>query len=250
MNENQILYSSLVTERLAASSKGSDELILKSITAIKPYYWFGSANAWLVFLGSSPGGSPSGGKIKKSDYPSEISFNKTINHLLNYKDTNGFWNKIRSYSRDVFPNIPDDDLYKVIMAGNLVDDQQGNSKKLINEELQKGAADAFKALSIIRPKLVICLQESVRKPIYDLAPKFGSSVIQEDHVLKVDAGIKRPVVYKVPVTYFESIDELWGKWILTKTPMHPSRSNFCNQTNFKEQFLQKLLPLANKYFGL
>ena len=243
-----MLYSNLVNERLTASSNFNNKSIVKSIMSIKPYYWFGAANAWLVFLGSSPGGSPSGGKTQKSDYPSEISFDETSNHLSSFKDKKGFWDKIREYSKDIFPELPAKDLYKLIMTGNLLEDQQGDSNKLVQEELQDGAVETFKVLSLIKPKLVICLQESVRKLIYKIAVENGNAKIIEEDLLKIDAAIKRPIVYKVPVTYFESNDPLWGKWILTKTPMHPSRSNFCNADNFREQFLKKLIPLSNQYF--
>jgi hypothetical protein len=45
---------------------------------------------------------------------------------------------------------------------------------------------------------------------------------------------------KVPVTFLQSADEQWNKWILTRTPSTPFRAHFCSQDNFKTQFLDEL----------
>jgi len=243
------LYSNLPEERLEAGLITNDLSICQEIKDVRPYYWFGSANAWIVFLGSSPGGSPPKGQEDKSFYKSQISFNETSKHLLNFDDSrkkNGFWEKIRMYTKYLFPNIPESNLYKAIMAGNLIDAQEGDSSKLDKEEIKNGAIESFKVLSIVKPKLVICLQKSVYELIYDLALK-NNDKIQENDVLQINSGIKNNIQYNVPVTYLSSKDYLWRKWVLTRTPMHPSRSNFCNQNNFKEQYLKKLMAKMSEY---
>ena len=248
--ENDKLYSNFPDERLAASLEIDGKSIIEEIKKIKQYYWFGSGNAWVVFLGSSPGGSPPKGKEDKSNYKSEILFSSSTNHFAQTNDGRGFWKKIVEYSKTLFPKVPDNDLYRLMLAGNLMEIQEGDSTKLNNEELKKGATESFKVISIVRPKLIICLQKNVYELIYELAKGIDNELIKCEGVLQINSGTKRNVKYKVPVNYFKSKDKYWGKWILTRTPMHPSRSNFCVDKNFKEQFLEELKFFANEYLNL
>lgn len=247
------LYSNIPEERLTAALEVKEMSVIDQIKKIKQYFWFGSANAWLVFLGTSPGGSSTKGKEDKSNYKSEISFNEASNHLLNFNDSKGkkgFWEKIRGYAKELFPEIPESELYKIMLAGNLMDSMEGDSSKLNVEELQKGAIESFDVLSIVKPKLIICLQQNVYELIYKLVKEKEMEQVQASDILQIKSGTKRDIEYKVPVIYFQSKDIVWDKWVLTRMPMHPSRSNFCDATNLKEQFLQKLVPLANKFLSL
>ena len=70
---NKKLYSNLIEERLATAKNFSDNEIVEKITSLKKHYWFGSANAWVVFLGISPGGSPPKGKEDILNYKSQIT---------------------------------------------------------------------------------------------------------------------------------------------------------------------------------
>lgn len=243
------LYSQLPNARLSAALEVGDfSVITNEIASIKPYFWFGSGNAWLVFLGSSPGGSPPKGKEDKSNYKSEILFSKASNHFEQTKDGTGFWNKIVDYTKTLFPEIENNnDLFRLILAGNLVDNMEGKSKNLDKEDLKFGAVDSFKVMSIVRPKVIICLQKSVYNLVYSMA-KLSGQEIQNSEILKIKSGTKKDVKYEVPINFFKSTDARWNKWILTRVPIHPSRSNFCTNDNFKEQFLQPLMAKAGLYF--
>jgi hypothetical protein len=245
---NDKLYSNLPNTRLLASLEVKDDGTAKKIEKIKPYFWFGSGNAWLVFLGSSPGGSPPKGKEDKSNYKSEILFSTPSNHFEHTKDGAGFWGKIVEYTKTFFPDIEGNSLFRLILAGNLVDTPAGDSRKLDKAELKMGAVESFGAISIVRPKVLICLQRDVYDLILPLA-RTNSEEVHNNDFLKINSGTKKDVNYNVPVNYFNSTDKLWGKWILTRIPMHPSRPTFCKDENLKEQFLQPLRVMADKYFN-
>lgn len=253
MTNNQ-LYSNNQEERLKASKSFNGHSIEKAITEIKKSYWFGSPNAWAIFLGISPGNSAPKGKKDESNYESQISFAETSNQLLNFRDTNGFWDKIREYTQALFPNIAKEDSLKMILTGNLVNAQVGDSRTIKrDDDLRQGAIESFKVISLVKPKVVICLQADVYKLIYEVTKENNHNKIQDDKILEIHSGInskkgsETAPIYKVPVTFLQSEDELWNKWVLTRVPMHPSRANFCNQDNFKNQFLIPLTSLVNDF---
>jgi hypothetical protein len=246
---NDLLYSNNPTERLSATIAITEADAANRIKEIKPFFWFGSANAWLVFLGSSPGGSPPKGKEHKSDYPSDVLYGNPSRHFESTKDGKGFWATIVDYTKTFFPEIPEKEVFRLILAGNLIDTLEGDSSKLDPNALKLGAVESYNAISLVKPKVVICLQKSVFELFLNVAIKNHNRELQEKEELIVNSGTARNVKYKVPIHYFLSGDELWGRWVLTKMPMHPSRSTLYKDEYFKQQFLEPLRTKANLFIG-
>lgn len=249
------LYSNLPEERIQAADIYSNEKQIQAIIGLKNHYWFGAPNAWLVFLGISPGGSPPKGKECISNYKSQISFSKASNHIESFNDSRGekgFWGKIREYTNDIFPDLKDSEKYRTILAGNLIDEQTGDSKELIKNNYQKdnilnGAKASMEICEIVKPKLLICLQQEVYNILNAQLSYYGHSEYKSNDTLHVQSGLTNNIVYKVPVKYLVSENKLWNKWVLTRMPMHPSRSNFCNAKYFKEQFMLEVMKKTNNY---
>lgn len=249
------LYSNLPEERIQAADQYLNEEQIQDIISLKNHYWFGAPNAWLVFLGISPGGSPPKGRECISNYESQISFSEASNHIEKFNDLKGetgFWGKIREYTKDIFPDLKDSEKYRAILAGNLLDEQAGDSKILINNNNQKdnitnGAKASMEICKIVKPKLLICLQKEVYKNINSQLSYYGHKENKPNDSLTVESGLTNKTIYNVPVKYLVSENKLWNKWVLTRVPMHPSRSNFCNAKNFKEQFLLELMEKTKNY---
>lgn len=60
-----------------------------------PRYWFGSVNAWLVFLGPSPGASGSRAiNWERDQFPTLGRLNE---HVRAFPDSQGFWDRLREW---------------------------------------------------------------------------------------------------------------------------------------------------------
>ena len=111
----------------------------------------GSLNAWLVFLGPSPGKSG-----PNWDYDPLPSVGGSHPGVEEYVDRRGFWNGIRKYARAVFPELRPCDAYAATMVRNLVEEQAATAPK--GPHMHVAANHAVEALGkLIRPRLVIAL---------------------------------------------------------------------------------------------
>lgn len=237
MNNN--LYSNILQERINAIKElnSNDETIfLKSVHAVWKEYWFGSPNAWIAFIGASPGNSP-GGEYEKMQLP---SFLKACDHF-NYDDKRGFWKTIKEYSEFIVDDIAIQENinpFQLIISGNLVKKHAGDSRTISLKPEDEEVKKSIELLKRVQPKVVFTLQKEVQEIIKEilLSQKFTQSGVSE--VYEIPSGKSKPEHYKVTNIKLESPDKSW-RFILSKTPMHPSRKQLCDENNTKA-FLKKV----------
>ena len=117
-----------------------------------PLYSPGSLNAWLVFLGPSPGCSP-GDAWRYDPLPSIGGAHPGV---ADYLDTQGFWNGIRKYARAVFPELRPAEAYAATMVRNL--DPQQSATAPTGRHMYPAAVQVVDKLDkLIRPQLIVAL---------------------------------------------------------------------------------------------
>lgn len=117
-----------------------------------PLYSPGSLNAWLMFLGPSPGCSP-GDAWGYDPLPSVGGAHPGV---ADYLDTQGFWNGIRKYARTVFPELRPADAYAATMVRNL--DPQQSATAPTGRHMYLAAVQVVDVLDkLIRPRLIVAL---------------------------------------------------------------------------------------------
>ena len=112
----------------------------------------GSLNAWLVFLGASPGDSPR----LPWNYDPLPSVGVAHGGVAEYVDGKGFWNGIREYARTIFPELCPADAYAATMVRNLVPEQSATAPT--GKRMPAAALQVAEVLGeLIRPRLVIAI---------------------------------------------------------------------------------------------
>lgn len=148
-------YSAVPCERVVALSYATNDL-RKSLMAGLPSWPTmspGSLNAWLVFLGSSPGNSPG----DPWNYDPLPSIGVAHGGVAEYVDKKGYWNRIRKYACTIFPELSPSNAYAATMVRNLVPDQSATAPK-VDSIMYPAALDVTEILGkLIRPRLVIAL---------------------------------------------------------------------------------------------
>ncbi len=148
------LYSAIPQERVTALGKatGDDRDRLMSELPDWPIFSPGSLNAWLVFLGPSPGNSPGG----SWDYDPLPSVGDAHPGVAEYSDRRGFWKRIREYACAVFPDLSPRDAYAATMVRNLDPNQSATAPQ--GEHMYPAAVQVVDVLDkLIRPRLVVAL---------------------------------------------------------------------------------------------
>ena len=148
-------YSTFPQERVNALSRatGEQRKILMTDLPDWPMMSPGSLNAWLVFLGPSPGNSPGG----DWNYDPLPSIGGPHPGVVEYVDGKGFWNGIRKYACAVFPELPPTDAYAATMVRNL-DEEQTPPIPRDGRKMYPAANQVVQVISkLIRPRLVISL---------------------------------------------------------------------------------------------
>ncbi len=254
MEEQNILISDLFSDNLRKRYEYSVECRTKSPDKLKdviekrfpvcdwPNCWFGSANAWLVFLGPSRGNSR-GGKIDEKNKRPTIGFPN--DHFATYSDEAKFYDHIRDYTKVMFNNCnffkEDSDCYSMALVTNVIDSNIGDSRNIKRHELETGMRDVvYNKLELIKPKVIIALNIPVQKALIKILYERGAQNKIEPETNKVKSGIKSPKFYH-PELY--QLKTSWGDLIVSKTPMHPSRYYFCDQDNVKK-YLGNVMKLS------
>ena len=148
-------YSAVPQERIDALSRTTSEQRSTLMAGLPewPMISPGSLNAWLVFLGPSPGNSPGG----DWNYDPLPSIGGPHPGLVEYVDGNNFWNGIREYARTVFSELRPCDAYAATMVRNL-DEKQTPPIPRDGRKMYPAANQVVQVMSkLIRPRLVISL---------------------------------------------------------------------------------------------
>ena len=147
-------YNAQPQERVAALYQTTSNLRDNLMTGLPdwPIYSPGSLNAWLVFLGPSPGNSPGG----LWNYDPLPSFGRAHGGVAEYRDRRGFWNGIREYARAIFPELSPANAYAATMVRNL--DPKQSATAPTGGHMYPAAVQVTEILGrLVRPRLVIAL---------------------------------------------------------------------------------------------
>lgn len=147
-------YSAVPQERVAALGHATHDLRKTLMTGLPswPVKSPGSLNAWLVFLGPSPGNSPGA----SWDYDPRPSVGGAHGGVAEYVDGNGFWNGIREFAHAIFPELSAADSYATTMVRNL--DTKQSATAPTGKHMDAAAVQVADVLGkLIRPRLVIAL---------------------------------------------------------------------------------------------
>lgn len=147
-------YSPVPQERVVALRATTTE---QRRTLLDAFNWPikspGSLNAWLVFLGPSPGNSPSPIPWNYDPLP---SIGRAHPGVSEYKDTQGYWDGIRKFARWIFPELAPHDAYAATMVRNL--DPRHAAVSPRGAHMHFAASEAVNALNqVIRPVMVVAL---------------------------------------------------------------------------------------------
>ena len=148
------LYSAVPEERVHAlnHTTGEQRTTLMAGLPEWPIMSPGSLNAWLVFIGASPGNSPG----DDWNYDPLPSIGGPHPGLSEYEDRNDFWNSTREYARTILPELRPCDAYAATMVRNLVEEQAANAPD--GPHMYAAADQAVEVLDkLVRPSLVISL---------------------------------------------------------------------------------------------
>ncbi len=147
-------YSAAPDRRVAALGHATSDLRDTLMTGLPDWPMFspGSLNAWLVFVGPSPGNSP-GNAWSYDPLPSTGGAHLGV---AEYQDRRGFWNGVREYARTIFPELRPADAYAATMVRNL--DPVQSATAPTGGHMYSAAIQVTEILGkLIRPRLVIAL---------------------------------------------------------------------------------------------
>ena len=210
-------YSAQPQERTRALRHATIELRNHLMAGLPDWPMFspGTINAWLVFLGASPGNSPGG----PWNYDPLPSIGGTHPGVAEYVDANGFWNGIRQYACATFPELDPADTYAATMVRNLVPEQSATAPSGKRMKMNMAAVQVTEILGrLIRPRMVIAIGG---------AREYTNQAFRQLADIKcLDSG----VLYTAKAGEERSWFSLKGKWdggfpfmYLSPKGIHPSR---------------------------
>ena len=147
-------YSAVPQERVAALGHATGDLrdVLMAGLPSWPKMSPGTLNAWLVFLGPSPGASPG----DSWNYDPVPSVGVAHGGVAEYEDRNNFWKGIRLFARTIFTELSPADAYAATMVRNL--DPKMSATAPTGKHMDTAALQVIDVLGkLIRPRLVIAL---------------------------------------------------------------------------------------------
>ncbi len=153
-------YSAEPRERVAALRGTTLELRRLLIDGVNwPRYSPGTLNAWLVFLGASPGASPKG----PWDYDPLPAVGGAHPGVAEYPGRMGYWDGIRLFARTILSDMTPSDAYMATMVRNLDDRQSAVGPR--GSRMYQAARDVSDVLNrIVRPAMVVALGASAHIP--------------------------------------------------------------------------------------
>lgn len=183
------LYSADPALRLAALKEATPELRRRLLREINwPMYSPGTINAWLVFIGPSPGASPSS---TGWDYDPRPAVGGPHGGVADYVDRAGFWNGLRMLIREIFPTFKAEDAYALTMLRNL--DVSSAAVAPTGQHMQAAAEEVMNLLGhLARPRLVISLGGA--RKYTDRVFRASDATIEADSgvLFTASAGHERP----------------------------------------------------------
>lgn len=229
-------YSPLASERVLALKEATEKLrdsILDEKKIVWPMYSPGTLNAWLTFIGPSPGNSP-GAPWRYDPRPSVGGSHLGVSE---YQDKNNFWKRIRQYSRKILADLPTKEAYAQTMVRNLDPKQAAVGPK--GSYMAKAAIEVISILANVnRPVLVMPLGG---------AREYCDSAFQDNAETKLfDSGVLYTSKSRKECPWFSLV----GTWpsgekflYVSATGIHPSLRHVSEVDTFK--FLTDQAKVAN-----
>jgi hypothetical protein len=192
-----------------------------------PRYWFWSLNAWLLYLGPSPGDSP-GGPINwaRDRYPNLGMANE---HFRTYEDGSGFWRRLRAWTRAAFKlagifSEDSDAALGISMCGNVLETFAGDARKKINtEDLLRGMPFTMRCIAVIQPRLIVPMEKRLTPLLMTQLKAEGWKVLASG-VTQVPAKNQKRYTHYRPAWHELRRDS--AELLIAESPQHPSRPNF------------------------
>ena len=189
-------------------------------------FWHGAANAWLVYLGPSPGNSPG----RECGDPFQLPvLGKPHPHLKCYSDARGFWNTLREWTLSsfgtarLFRDEPDAAL-GVTLNANVLPTPQGDASRIDQGELDRAMPHVADILNLVKPRLLVPLHKKVSKSLLAELKSRGAEVITGPNEIPVRARSQSYEFYKPKI--WEMKLSRGRNLLVAESPQHPSKRNF------------------------
>ena len=197
----------------------------------KHFAFAGSLNAWMVFVGPSPGGSPS--ESKKLNDLLDAAFHKRNPVLgrphpsLYYPDGQGFFDVVREWvngayrSSGYFRRKSDEfAALSSFMTINLTKAPEGDATKVSRKGMERGATRFWQYVApIMRPHLIVALTRGAPS-VFEILCEAAEDVGLESNMLTGDRFQGSRRVYRLPKAVIRSKE--WGPVLIATVPTHPS----------------------------
>lgn len=196
---------------------------------------FGAINAWLVFVGPSPGGSPAKAEVAARFSGDHVPVLGRPHPHFNYPDTSGFWTRIQTWLFEAFRRGAGieaaEDALSLSLVTNLLEDQSADSD-VLDTRLPEGLPRFRAVLGAARPRLVVALKRSVFEAILNGLPP-GTRRLEEQIYT-----VRR---YRPPNVWVEMPD--MSRLLIARAPNHPSRQHPIPETY---EYLGRLVERARE----
>ena len=232
------------SQELRETSQWSTTGIAQQVGDRWPDYWFGAVNAWLVFLGPSPGNSPD---PKQGDVVWELpTIGEPSVNFAEYHDTARFRERIRAWTSaayslaEVFPQSDRRSALGSALLANVVPSRAGRAKDITDEQLRDRMGrvlDIFE--EVVQPGLVVTLEKRVSRILRKEYMRRGSRVVGSG-VTVVPAKNQPFPSYK---PHWYNLQTVRGHVLIAESPQHPSHPNFFDMEEV-ESYLAAMVRMA------
>jgi hypothetical protein len=209
-----------------------------------PRYWWGVINAWLVFLGPSPGNSKS---IRQIDWKTDRfpTLGKPHELFKREVDSTGFWERMRQWTVEayklagIFCDNEEAALGSTLLA-NVLDTREGDATKITDEALLGAIPKVVTHLESVRPRIIIPMEKRTSRYMLEELRRRGTKIVvgpQETQVLAKNQGFP----YYRPKTWH--LRTSFGPLVIAESPQHPSKKNFYEPA-IVDQYLASIIRMC------
>jgi hypothetical protein len=205
-----------------------------------PKYWWGVANAWLVYLGPSPGNSaaaPINWEVERLPTLGEPHM-----HFVSQHDSTGFWPRLREWTINAYSLsgvfIDDDDaaIGSTLLA-NVLDTREGDAGRISESALEHAMPRTVEHLATVRPRIIVPMEKRISRLLVAELKRTGGRVIRGPSRTSVPALNQRYDFYHPQSWTFEMS---FGPVLVAESPQHPSKRNFYDSMEMDEYLAAKI----------
>lgn len=209
-----------------------------------PKYWWGVGNAWLVFVGPSPGNS--GGYQIDWDRERLPTIGQPHEHYRTQWDSRGFWDRMRGWpingyrQAGLFGDDSEAALSSVLLA-NVLDVSAGDAGQ-VTHLLPAAMPRVLDNLALVKPRLIVPMHKQVSELLISEFRRCGAVIINGPEITPVPAKSQRFSHYK-PRSW--QLTVAWGPLLIAEAPQHPSKRNFYDPAEFDRYLADKIKICLN-----